>query len=292
MAHSHRGAVIMNPYDIITDRILAQLEAGTVPWRKPWNGKAGMPRNLKSGKEYRGINVFLLHSLGYESPYFLTFKQAKGRGGSVRKGEKGCPVVFWKLLDVDDDGELTTTRRVSILRYYTVFNAAQCEGIDAPAIDVPERKHEPVQAAQATVEAMPNPPGIVHGYTSAAYSPRTDIVRMPKPERFDSNEAYYSTLFHELAHSTGHTDRLNRNLDLKLAAFGSPDYSREELVAEMGSAFLCGEAGILEPCIDRSAAYVAGWLKALRDDRKLVVTAAAQAQKAADFILNRQFEGA
>ena len=179
-----------------------------------------------------------------------------------------------------------------MLRYYTVFNVAQCEGIAAPTIDVPERKHEPVQAAQATVRAMPNRPGIVHGYTGAAYSPRTDIVRMPKPERFDSNEAYYSTLFHELAHSTGHTDRLGRKGIMDTVMFGSTTYSREELVAEMGSAFLCGEAGILEPCIDRSSAYIAGWLKALKNDRKLVVTAAAQAQKATDFILNRTFEGA
>lgn len=282
----------MNPYDIITERIVAQLEAGTVPWRKPWNGTAGMPKNLKSGKDYRGINVFLLHSLGYESPYFLTFKQAKDRGGHVSKGEKGCPVVFWKLLDVDEAGETITTRRVPMLRYYTVFNAAQCEGINAPTIDVPERKHEPVQAAQATVEAMPHPPGIVHGYTGAAYSPRTDIVRMPKPGRFESSEAYYKTLFHELTHSTGHSSRLDRNVDLKLAAFGSPDYSREELVAEMGAAFLCGDAGILDAQIEQSAAYIAGWLKALRNDRKLVVTAAAQAQKATDFILNRTFGGA
>ena len=281
----------MTVYDVVTDRILAQLEAGTIPWQKPWGGKAGMPQNLKSGKAYRGINVFLLHSLGYESPHFLTFKQARDRGGSVRKGEKGCPVVFWKWLEVEQADE-TTNRRVPMLRYYTVFNVAQCDGIDAPATDMPERKHKPVQAAQATVEAMPNPPGIVHGYTGADYSPRTDIVRMPKPGRFESSEAYYKTLFHELTHSTGHSSRLNRNVDLKLAAFGSSDYSREELVAEMGAAFLCGETGILDAQIGQSAAYIAGWLKALKNDRKMVVTAAAQAQKAVDFILNRNFEGA
>ena len=274
-------------HDLITDRVLEKLEAGTVPWEKPWGGKASMPQNLKSGKAYRGINVFLLHSLGYESPYFLTFNQCKARGGHVRKGEKGCPVVFWKWLDVEDDDK---TKRVPMLRYYTVFNTGQCEGIDTPTIDAPERHHEPIRVAQAIVEAMPHAPGIVHGYVAAAYSPLTDIVRMPKPERFDSNEAYYSTLFHELTHSTGHSDRLGRNLDAKLAAYGSPDYSREELVAEMGAAFLCGETGILEPCIDQSSAYIAGWLKALKNDRKLVVTAAGQAQKAADHILNRTFE--
>ena len=252
-------------YDVITDRVIEKLEAGTIPWEKPWGGKAGMPKNLKSGKAYRGINVFMLHCLGYESPYFLTFKQCNERGGHVQKGEKGCPVVFWKWLEVEDDGK---------------------------TIDAPERHHEPIRVAQATVEAMPTPPGIVHGYTSAAYSPRTDIVRMPKPERFDSSEAYYSTLFHELTHSTGHTDRLGRKGIMDTVMFGSTTYSREELVAEMGSAFLCGETGILEPCIDRSSAYIAGWLQALKNDRKLVVVAAAQAQKAADFILNRQFEGA
>ncbi len=275
-------------YDVITDRVIEKLQAGTIPWEKPWGGKAGMPQNLKSGKAYRGINVFLLHCLGYESPFFVTFKQCKERGGHVRKGEKGCPVVFWKWLDVEDDGK---SRRVPMLRYYTVFNTGQCEGIDTPTIDAPERHHEPIRVAQATVEAMPNPPGVVHGYTSAAYSPTTDIVRMPKPERFDSSEAYYSTLFHELTHSTGHTDRLGRKGIMDTVMFGSSDYSREELVAEMGASFLCGEAGILEPCIDRSSAYIAGWLKALKNDRKLVVTAAAQAQKAADYILNRTFEG-
>ena len=106
----------MTVYDVVTDRILAQLEAGTIPWQKPWGGKAGMPQNLKSGKAYRGINVFLLHSLGYESPHFLTFKQARDRGGSVRKGEKGCPVVFWKWLEVEQADE-TTNRRVPMLRY-------------------------------------------------------------------------------------------------------------------------------------------------------------------------------
>ncbi len=278
-------------YDVITDRVIEKLEAGTIPWEKPWNGKAGMPKNLKSSKEYRGINVFLLHCLGYESPYFLTFNQCKERGGSVGKGEKGCPVVFWKWpTEAEKEARAAEGKEAfPIVRYYTVFNVAQCEGIDAPTIDVPEREHEPVQAAQATVRAMPNRPGIVHGYTGAAYSPQTDIVRMPKPGRFESSEAYYSTLFHELTHSTGHTDRLGRKGVMDTVMFGSSTYSREELVAEMGSAFLCGETGILEPCIDRSAAYIAGWLKALKNDQKLVVIAAAQAQKAADYILNRTF---
>ena len=278
-------------YEIITERILAQLEAGTVPWRKPWNGEAGMPKNLVSGKQYRGINIFLLHTLGYDSPWFVTFKQAKKLGGQVRKGEKGCPVVFWKWIDNEEeteDGQVTKAR-VPLLRYYTVFNLEQCDGITAPAVDVPERKHEPLQAAERIVDGMPQRPTVEHGFRGACYSPSEDTVRMPKPERFEARDGYYATLFHELTHATGHSSRLDRKLDTKRAAFGSDSYTREELVAEMGASFLCGEAGILDSQLDQSAAYISGWLKTLRSDRKLVVTAAAQAQKAADYILRRDW---
>ena len=279
----------LKAYAIITDRIVVQLEAGVVPWRKPWHGKAGIPKNLASGKEYRGVNVFLLHCLAYESPYFLTFKQAKQRGGHVWKGEKGCPVVFWKWLDVEEQ-ESGEPKRVPLLRYYIVFNVVQCEGVEAPALDVPEREHTPVEAAERIVTAMPKRPAIRHGHSGASYSPVQDIVKMPRPEVFESEEAYYSTLFHELTHSTGHASRLDRKLDCDLAAFGSPDYSREELVAEMGAAFLCGKVGILDRRLDQSAAYIDGWLRRLRNDRRLVVTAAAQAQRAADYILDRRLE--
>jgi antirestriction protein ArdC len=281
-------------FDVITDRVIQRLEAGTVPWNKPWHGSAGMPKNLVSKQQYRGINVFLLHCLGYESPYFLTFKQAKKLGGHVRKGEKGCPVVFWKRLDVkeettEDGQKVFKVKQVPMLRYYTVFNVSHCEGIEAPALDVPEREHDPIEAADQIANGMHNAPQIRHGHTGASYSPPEDVVRMPRPEVFNDDGAYYSTLFHELTHSTGHGSRLDRKLESDPAPFGSPDYSREELVAEMGAAFLCGEAGILHTNIDQSAAYIAGWLKKLKDDRKLVVTAAAQAQKAADHILGRTF---
>ncbi len=278
-------------YDVITDRILAQLEAGAVPWRKPWNGEAGMPKNLVSGKEYRGVNVFLLHSLGYDSPWFLTFKQAKNLGGQVRKGEKGCPVVFWKWpTQAEKEARAAEGKEAfPIVRYYTLFNVGQCDGIEVPKVDVPEREHEPLQAAERIVDGMPQRPTIKHGFTGASYSPSEDKVSMPKPERFESRDGYYATLFHELTHATGHSSRLDRKLDTKLAAFGSDHYSREELVAEMGSAFLCGQAGVLDAQIDRSAAYIEGWLESLRNDHRLVVTAAAQAQKAADFILDRDW---
>ncbi len=278
-------------YEIITDRILAQLEAGTVPWTKPWNGEAGMPKNLVSGKEYRGINVFLLHTLGYDSPWFLTFKQVKKLGGQVRKGEKGCPVVFWKWpTQAEKEARAAEGKEAfPIVRYYTVFNMQQCDSIEIPDVDVPERKHEPLLAAEGIVNEMPQRPIIEHGFTGACYSPTDDTVRLPQPERFEATDGYYATLFHELTHSTGHCSRLDRKLASNRAAFGSDNYSREELVAEMGSAFLCGSAGILDSQVDRSASYMDGWLKSLRNDRKLVLVAAAQAQKAADFILGRDW---
>ena len=286
-------------WDVITDRIIAQLETGVVPWRKPWNARTGMPKNLKSRKAYRGINPFLLHSLGYESPYFLTFKQCKERRGSVMKGEKGCPVVFWKwftpkhqpdadyaLARHDKDGRAM----VPMLRYYTVFNVAQCEGVEAPALKIPEREHTAIEAAEHIAANMPNGPRITSNQRAASYDPVSDAVNMPRPEVFTCDESFYATLFHELTHSTGHVSRLNRQGISEEIRFGSPTYSKEELVAEMGAAFLCGEAGILEIQLDQSAAYIDNWLHQLRNDRKLVVVAAAQAQKAADYILGRKFD--
>lgn len=250
-----------------------------------------MPRNLVSGKTYRGANVFLLHAMGYGSPNWLTYKQALGLGGQVRKGEKGCPVVFWKWLEGD---ETEDGRRIPLLRYYTVFHASQCEGITEPAVEGTKREHTPIQCAERVVEGMPKRPEIRHGSGSAAYSPAADVVLMPQPQTFESDEAYYNVLFHELTHSTGHKNRLARKgvdgSEGDWSAFGSSPYAKEELVAEMGAAFLSGHCGIVETTIDNSAAYVASWLARLKDDRKLVVQAAGAAQKASDFVLGVTFE--
>jgi antirestriction protein ArdC len=204
-------------------------------------------------------------------------------------------VVFWKWLDTRDtaSGE---PKRVPFLRYYSVFNVAQCEGIEAqlPKPQESKREHNPIETAEAVVAAMPKRPAIQHKWPKAFYAPDSDVVGMPEPELFRSGEDYYSVLFHELAHSTGHESRLNRKgvsgSDGLWSAFGSQPYAKEELVAEMGAAFLCGHAGIVERILDNSAAYVQGWLSRLKDDPKLVVQAAAQAQKAADFILNKQHD--
>ena len=286
----------VDPYQVITDRVITLLEQGVIPWQKPWQSGELMPRNLASGREYRGVNVFLLHAVSYESPFWLTYRQAQELGGNVRRGEKACPVVFWKWLDVDESAQPDGRKRVPLLRYYSVFNVAQCEGIPherIPALNRDRREHNPIAEAERIVAAMPKRPAIQHKWPRAFYSPDGDFVGIPEPALFHTAEDYYSVLFHELTHATGHECRLNRKgvsgSDGLWSAFGSQSYSKEELVAEMGAAFLCGQAGIVERTLENSAAYVGSWLQRLKDDRRLVVHAAAQAQKAADYILGRQF---
>ena len=273
-------------YRIVTDRVIRLLEQGTVPWRKPWaGGPAQWPKNLVSGQQYRGINVFLLSAAGFESPWWLTYKQAQQRGGHVRKGEESSVVVFYKDWDTgktDDDGKPV---RVPVLRYYRVFNVAQCEGFEYSRPDLPERDFRPIERCESVVSGMPKRPAIEHREARAYYRPSTDTVNMPRAALFESDAAYYSVLFHELTHSTGHRSRLDRSGITKAAAFGSAEYSREELIAEMGAAFLCGHCAIETHTIENSAAYIDSWLGRLRRDPKLVVQAASKAQAAADFIL-------
>jgi len=271
----------VNTYDHITERIVDLLNQGTVPWHKPWKARTGLPRNLISKKPYRGINVFLLLSMCYESPHWLTFRQAIQLGGSVKKGEKSCPVVFWKQTTIEDK-ESGEPQKIPLLRVYHVFNVAQCDGIQ----DTPTEETSDVVTRPAEMVAnMPHPPFIKHGMVRAYYLPSDDIVGMPARERFDGEAGYYATLFHELVHSTGHETRLNRSGITERNGFGSNPYCKEELVAEIGAAFLCGHAEIVERTIDNSAAYLQNWLEQLRNDKTLIVQAAAQAQKAADFIL-------
>ena len=274
--------------EIITARIIDKLEQGTIPWHKPWTGGEA-PKNLITKKEYRGVNVFILNAMGYSSPYWVSFKQAHELGGTVKKGEKGTPVIFWKWMNkTDEEGNLSADH-FPFLRYYNVFNIGQLEGIDEskiPALTVKYNDLEKISQCEAVVTAMPKRPEITYNDQRAYYIPSKDSVNMPKMETFDGSEEYYSTLFHELTHSTGHESRLNRKGIISgIAAFGTQDYSKEELVAEMGAAFLCGHCQIDNKTIDNSAAYIKSWLKKLKDDPKMVILAAAQAQKATDFIL-------
>jgi antirestriction protein ArdC len=287
-------------YSIVTEQVVAALEAGTVPWHKPWSAEIGLPRNLSSGKAYRGINPFLLGceaiARGFESPWWLTYKQADERGGHVRRNETSSLVVFWKRLDPvrirkvrdDETGELVdmaTLGAPMVLRYFRVFNVEQCEGVAYPRNESARHEWDAIDECENVVAGyLQRGPLLVEGGARACYQPSTDEVFMPERDRFENGAGYYSTIFHELTHSTGHAKRLARKDLLEFHAFGDASYSREELVAEMGAAMLSGVVGIEQLTVPNSAAYVASWLDKLRGDRRLVVTAAAQAQKAADLI--------
>ena len=244
-----------------------------------------------SGHQYRGINVWILASGGFASQYWLTFRQATELGGHVRSGQKGSPVVFWKFGTREvQDGEEIIERKSVLCRYYTVFNTSQCEGLPVQ----PEQATEPlphinpIESCEQVVMQWLDKPTIQHGSHRAAYSKSLDLVQMPDRVSFDNAEEYYSTLFHELTHSTGHPRRLNRSTLATFERFGDEKYSAEELVAEMGAAFLCGFSGIENKTIRNNAAYLQSWLDVLKQDSRLVLIAAGQAQKAADMILQQQ----
>ncbi len=288
----------MDTYAIVTEKIINLLEQGIVPWRRPWSA-TGLPRNLVSKKPYRGVNLFLLSATKYVSPFWLTMKQANELGGSVRKGEHSQIVVFWKVDQIanaesETDSEEHNTddkaRRRFVLRYYRLFNLEQCELPQAVLNKLPQietQEHDPIDAAERIIAGMPNPPDIQYAGSQAFYSPTTDRITLPPRELFASTEEIYASLFHEIGHAAGAPKRLNRASIAEAVPFGSPTYSFEELVAEMSAAFLCAEAGISPAVICNQAAYIQGWLAKLRSDKRLVIMAAAQAQKAADFILNR-----
>jgi len=302
MASKTKSKTKVDGYQIITDKIVAELENGTVPWRKPWRSVEGFgPTSLSTGKEYRGINTLMLSmqsmAAGYSSIYWGTYRQIAELGGQIRKGEKSTEVVLWKPFKKEVDGK---EQSFLMLRLFRVFNAEQAEwtqGCDSkkggwfgkmPTNPEPIDADyvEPVAKADRIVKGMPLRPEVKHGGNRAFYSPLLDYVQMPPTASFESTESYYSTLFHELVHATGHESRVGRQGIEAFAGFGSESYSKEELIAEMGAAFLCAEAGI-EPRIDQSAAYIASWLKVLKGDKKFVVSAAAGAGKATDYILGR-----
>ncbi len=281
----------MNVYEQVTTRIMEILETGTVPWKKPWTSSEG-PRNLISKKSYRGINQFLLNCSPYASPYWLTFNQARQKGGSVNKGEKSTAVVFWKWINTvredDESGNESAIIKKPLLRYYNVFNLGQIDGIKAPVEEQPVNPFSPIEQAEQVISNMPHRPRIQYGGDRACYSPTFDHIKLPNQEAFKSPEEFYSTAFHELAHSSGHASRLSRKGILEPSYFGSHDYSQEELVAEFGSSMLCGFAGIEQQTLENSASYIQGWLKVLKGDKKLAIIAAGQAQRAADYILRRE----
>lgn len=271
-------------YQIITDKIIEQLESGVAPWQKPWT--CDVPMNLISQKEYRGLNVFLLASQGYGSRYWLTYAQANKLGGHVKKGEHSTLVTYWNIGEEKMVRKADGTERTSkpvLLRYYSVFNLEQTEGI-ADKLGLSNVARVPnIEDCEHIVSQMPNTPAREQS-DRAWYRPSTDSVGMPPKSLFGSAEGYYATLFHELTHSTGHKSRVGREGIENLNEFGSESYSKEELVAELGASMLCGVTGISPAVIQNSAAYLKNWIDRLRGDSKLIVSAASQAQRAADYI--------
>jgi antirestriction protein ArdC len=291
-------------YSLVTDRIIEKLEAGTIPWiHYLKSGPRGyqLPKNLVTKKPYKGINVFLLGMSEFSSPWWLTFNQCADLGGRIRKGEHGTIIVFWKRLDLPESEhnehspeEHEHDRPYFVLRYYRVFNVQQCEGLRLPELETPAEAPiddiTPIERAEEIARsylAQPNAPRFteVDYARTASYSPIFDHITMAAPKFHISAEEYAAAKFHEMAHSTSHPTRLNRKLEG--CAGNRSEYSREELVAEMGASMLCALSGIFERTIENSAAYIQGWLSVLKADKKAVFVAAGKAQRAADFILNR-----
>lgn len=282
--HPRRSA-----YDVITDRILDALAAGVVPWRKPWTLTTGLlPTSVASNKPYQGINRLLLGLTDYTDTRWLTYRKALELDGHVRKGEKSMPIVFFKPQQIEEEDKTgkMVIKSIPILKYDTVFNVQQCDGLTLPPLDDTPPPVESLPTAEAVVDNMPHRPRISNdGGNQAFYRPATDSVHMPLKAAFQQSSGYYSVLFHELGHSTGHADRLDRGLSESIAPFGSEDYSKEELVAEFTAAFLTNHVGI-DNTTANSASYIANWGKVIRSDKRLIVHAASKAQKAANYILN------
>jgi antirestriction protein ArdC len=276
-------------YDKITNLIIDKLESGVVPWQKNW--KTSLPKNFVSGLDYKGINIMLLGMQDFESNYWLSFKQCRDIGGTVKKDEKSTMVVFWKPIvnfkDNESD-ELPEAKINFLLRYYFVFNIAQCNIPD----EVLKKKNTiptnpKIMEAEKIIEGYPNPPEIAinNMIPNPRYLPRLDRVEIPSIENFKTSDDYYASLYHELAHSTGAKHRLCRKGIIDTITFRSEQYSKEELISEISASFLCNISGI-EKTIDNQSSYIANWLQVLKNDNRMVLIAASQAQKACDYILN------
>lgn len=279
-------------YSSITDKIVAQLEAGCAPWVKPWAGDAGVsaganvPTNHLTGKAYRGVNTLILwmaaFSEGYTSGRWITYKQAQQIGAQVRKGEHGTQIAVykpWELREVNGAGE-EVKKTVPVMRAYTVFAIEQCDGI---AIDAAPAAPEPVSVRYVAADAILAQASIAHGGDRAFYAPSIDKITLPVQAAFESPEAYYATALHELTHWTGHKSRCARDFNNK---YGTQAYAREELVAELGAAFLCASLGIVGRL--QHAEYIGEWVSVLKGDKKAIFQASSAAQKAFDYIMRSQ----
>lgn len=293
----------------ITDRIIKFMEQGSLSWLKGWS--SGLPQNYLSKKNYRGINALLtrMHMLdnGFKKPYYLTFKQVQQLKGRVNAGSEGEFVVYF---DFNNSKKVTVCKdclmipdhckckipkdkiqtvvhnfRSPILKGYNVFNIEQT---NLKTSEV-EKVFNPIEKCESIVKGYKDAPKIIDDPASAYYNPREDVIGMPDKTKFNSEIEYYSTLFHEMTHSTGHQNRLERKGIIDISFFGSDSYSEEEVIAELGNAFLCAEAGIENNTLKNSSAYIQNWLKSLRADKTFIFKVVGQSQKAVDWILGNKF---
>jgi len=280
-------------YSRVTDKIIADLERGNLTWLQPWQAghKAGpVSRPLRAGgKPYRGINVVMLWAAamekGYTCPLWLTYKQAAELGGQVRKGEKGSLVVYADRFTktATDDKGADVEIEIPFMKGYTVFNAEQIDGLPAHFYATAQPLNNAIERLDSVERFFANTQATIkHGGSRAFYSPSLDVVQMPELQTFRDAESYYATRAHEMIHWTRFEGRLNRDFGRK--RFGDAGYAMEELVAEIGAAFLCADLGVTPETRDDHAAYVASWLKVLKDDKRAIFTAASHAQKAADYL--------
>ena len=276
-------------YSIVNDRILAALEQGIIPWKRPWTGH--LPTNYDSRNEYRGVNILSIEIAemvrGYSSPYWMTFRQAQKHGGHISKGERATHIVFSekKVREIEKEDGSKEQKVYHFVRSFPVFNWEQTEGVPkkeaAPALD-PDR--DLIEICNSVLSKMPMPPAYRECGSAAYYVPKEDLVNLPPIESFRTTEAYLATKFHEYGHATGHKSRLNRPGIMAVAAFGSEEYGFEELVAELTSAYLCARNGI-DNTLENSSAYIQHWLKALKDDKTMLMKASGKAMAAVEYIL-------
>lgn len=277
----------MKVNEIITDIIIKKLESGNIPWIKPWNN-CGEPKNIITNKEYRGINNLLLSFNGYSNPFYLTINQAKQLKIRIKYDEmsKGHLIVFWKTNTIKDKNNEDIEKTIPMLRYYKVWNLEQCESIPEKykTPEIPSLEFNPIETCENIISEYKDCPEIISD-NKAYYSVGKDIIGIPNKSLFKSIEDYYSTLFHEMIHSTGNKKRLDRKSLTTSVKFGSEIYSKEELIAEIGNSFLCGYSGIMNKTIDNSSAYISSWIKVLKSDNNIVISSASYAQKAFDYIV-------
>ncbi len=272
-------------FSVVTDQIVNLLEQGIVPWRRPWSGCG--PVSYQSNQQYQGLNVFLLQS-AYKSPYWMTFRQAQRQGGSIKAGQHGRYIVFTDsyMKKTEDDKGNPIKVLVRFLRYYTVFNWEQTKGIPEKQ-PVENDNRQIIRAQELLIRRAPR----IETSDAAYYVPARDTIGLPPLEKFDSSEDYYSVAFHELTHWSGSSLRLNRE-GIRNGYFGTQVYSQEELIAEMGAAYLCQIAQIdTTETIQNSAAYIASWVSHLKNNPKWIVQASSKAREAAEYLLTGQVQG-